>query len=81
MRRIIGATAVLGLLGLGCMTYDFQPVQPLAIAQTRTGGVIRAKKLKPNLMLLVDKSGSMNDGTDPNNIDEPVEDQRAPHAR
>lgn len=63
MRRVITSVAVLGLLVMGCMTYDFQPVLPLAIAQTRTGGVIRAKKLKPNLMLLVDNSGSMNDYT------------------
>jgi hypothetical protein len=43
----------------GCQTYDFEPVEPLAIAQTTQAKTVIAKQAKPNLMLLVDKSGSM----------------------
>lgn len=49
-----------GIAG-GCQTYDFEPVQPVAIAQTTQSKTVIARKLKPNLMLLVDKSGSMNE--------------------
>ncbi len=52
-----------GTLGLavmaGCQTYDFEPVDPLAIAQTTVESVITARKSKPDVMLLVDISGSM----------------------
>ncbi|WP_255653986.1 adventurous gliding motility lipoprotein CglB [Corallococcus sp. EGB] len=43
----------------GCQTYDFEPVDPLAIAQTTKETVITARKSKPDVMLLVDTSGSM----------------------
>jgi len=46
---------------VGCMTYDFEPVQPLAIAQTSQVKKVIAKQLKPDVMILLDKSGSMND--------------------
>jgi len=45
-----------------CQTYDFEPVSPLALAQTTQKSQVVARQLKPNLMLLVDTSGSMNDG-------------------
>jgi hypothetical protein len=48
-----------GVLATGCQTYDFEPVEPLAIAQTTEVRTIQARDPKPNLMLLVDKSGSM----------------------
>lgn len=48
-----------GALASACQTYDFEPVEPLAIAQTTVGDVIKAKSSKPNLMLLLDTSGSM----------------------
>jgi hypothetical protein len=48
-----------GVLVSACQTYDFEPVEPLALAQTTVGDVIRAKALKPNLMVLLDTSGSM----------------------
>lgn len=51
----------------GCQTYDFEPVEPLAIKQTTQSKSVVAKNLKPNLMLLVDKSGSMDVPTDPSN--------------
>lgn len=57
-----------GSLASGCQTYDFEPVDPLAIAQTTVGDEISAKSLKPNMMMLLDTSGSMtlpSDSSDP----------------
>jgi hypothetical protein len=52
---------------VGCQTYDFEPVEPLALAQvTQTRDVV-SRNLKPNVMLLVDKSASMDDPVDPAN--------------
>ncbi|HEX8440757.1 adventurous gliding motility lipoprotein CglB [Archangium sp.] len=48
-----------GVLATGCQTYDFEPVEPLAVSQTTVETRVEAKALKPNLMLLVDTSGSM----------------------
>jgi hypothetical protein len=48
-----------GSLASGCQTYDFEPVDPLALAQTTKGDVIKARSLKPNMMVLLDTSGSM----------------------
>ncbi|HYI00720.1 adventurous gliding motility lipoprotein CglB [Hyalangium sp.] len=48
-----------GVLVSACQTYDFEPVEPLALAQTTVGDVITAKALKPNMMVLLDISGSM----------------------
>ncbi|NBD11011.1 adventurous gliding motility lipoprotein CglB [Corallococcus silvisoli] len=48
-----------GAMMAGCQTYDFEPVDPLAIAQTTKETVITARKSKPDVMLLVDTSGSM----------------------
>jgi hypothetical protein len=47
------------LLALGCQTYDFEPVPPVTIGQTTTTVNISANPLKPNLMLALDRSGSM----------------------
>jgi len=44
----------------GCQTYDFEPVKPLAAAQVASAYDIQARPLPPNIMLLLDKSGSMN---------------------
>jgi hypothetical protein len=44
----------------GCQTYEFQPVEPLAIAQTTQTKTVVGRQLKPDLMFLIDKSGSMN---------------------
>ncbi|MFL5354939.1 adventurous gliding motility lipoprotein CglB [Archangium sp.] len=64
---------VLGTLGgvfaTGCQTYDFEPVDPLAISQTTETRRIEARAAKPNLMLLVDTSGSMKDPVDPTDPD------------
>ncbi|OJH37992.1 adventurous gliding motility lipoprotein CglB [Cystobacter ferrugineus] len=48
-----------GVLTSACQTYDFEPVEPLAISQTTETRSIEARARKPNLMLLVDTSGSM----------------------
>ncbi|WP_426751444.1 adventurous gliding motility lipoprotein CglB [Myxococcus sp. Y35] len=56
-----------GALVLACQTYDFEPVEPLAIAQTTVEQVINARQSKPNIMLLVDTSASMTDPVDPSN--------------
>jgi hypothetical protein len=48
-----------GVLVSACQTYDFEPVEPLALAQTTVGDVIKAKAAKPNMMVLLDTSGSM----------------------
>jgi hypothetical protein len=59
--------AVCGGWGSACQTYDFEPVQPLAIAQTTQERVIQARGARPELMLLLDKSGSMDLPIDPSN--------------
>jgi hypothetical protein len=56
-----------GLLAAGCQTYDFEPVAPLAIAQTTVMRRVEARERKPNLMLLVDTSRSMIDPMDASN--------------
>jgi hypothetical protein len=48
-----------GALAAGCQSYDFEPVEPLALAQTTFEESINARSSKPNIMLLVDTSGSM----------------------
>ncbi len=54
-----------GVLAAGCQTYDFEPVEPLAVSQTTVETRIEARALKPNLMLLVDTSGSMTEPLNP----------------
>lgn len=53
-----------GVIAAGCQTYDFEPVEPLAIAQTTVEETITALGNKPNIMMLVDVSGSMTDPVD-----------------
>ncbi|HSP77727.1 MAG TPA: VWA domain-containing protein, partial [Myxococcaceae bacterium] len=68
-KQTLLSALVVGLLGgvfaAGCQTYDFEPVEPLALAQTTETRRIEARERKPNLMLLVDTSGSMTDPVDP----------------
>ncbi|MBX7099583.1 MAG: adventurous gliding motility lipoprotein CglB [Myxococcaceae bacterium] len=47
-----------------CQTYDFEPVTPFTIAQKTQITKVQAHQLKPDLMLLIDKSGSMVEPTD-----------------
>ncbi len=46
----------------GCQTYDFEPVEPFAVEQTTVPFKVQVKTDKPDLFLVVDKSGSMNFG-------------------
>jgi hypothetical protein len=55
----LAVSLVGGVLATGCQTYDFEPVEPLAVAQTTETRRIEARGLKPNMMMLVDTSGSM----------------------
>jgi len=50
--------------GLACQTYEFVPVEPLSISQEDSSTPIVIKKFKPNVMVLVDKSGSMDQPID-----------------
>lgn len=54
-----------GALVSACQTYDFEPVEPLALAQTTVGADVAARQLKPNLMVLLDTSGSMKTAVNP----------------
>ncbi|MDP1828726.1 MAG: adventurous gliding motility lipoprotein CglB [Archangium sp.] len=60
--RLSGLAAAVVLVS--CQTYDFERVVPLTVAQTTTDIVVASKRLKPNVMLLVDKSGSMKEAID-----------------
>lgn len=64
---VLRGAAVLALvLATGaCQTYDFEPVSPLSVRQTQTSVDVQALANKPNFMLLVDKSGSMDQPVDP----------------
>lgn len=62
MRSLV---TVLATAALGCQVYDFEKVVPLAIAQTAQAKDVVARKPKPNLMLLVDRSGSMKSPINP----------------
>ncbi|MHB8875551.1 MAG: adventurous gliding motility lipoprotein CglB [Myxococcaceae bacterium] len=63
LRSTFAVTSTLVVLA-GCQTYDFQPVEPLAAYQTTTAVHIIVYGVKPDMMLVVDKSGSMKDPID-----------------
>src|SRR5690242_2120480 len=54
---LISAVAFAALTA--CQTYDFEPVVPLAISQTRDVKIVTVQRSPPNLMLVLDISGSM----------------------
>jgi len=56
---LLAGSVVLGVTAVGCQTYDFEPVTPQTWVQSITYKTVDAKHFKPNLWLLVDKSGSM----------------------
>jgi hypothetical protein len=64
MSRVFLAAAAVALSS--CVTYDFEPVHPIAVAQTTKSQTVAALGARPNVMLLLDKSGSMNLPIDPN---------------
>ncbi len=55
---LLSAFAVLGVAAVGCQTYDFQVVSQGTLSQTEETFPLKPP-LKPNLWLLVDRSGSM----------------------
>src|SRR5262249_6396665 len=65
MRSRSIALAAACLTALACQTYEFTPVSPLSISQEQSSTPIVIKKFKPNVMVLVDKSGSMDQPIEP----------------
>lgn len=65
--RILIAFALGSAVGVfaGCQTYDFEPVEPLALTKETQKKKVIARNAKPNIMLLVDRSGSMHDPITP----------------
>ena len=61
---LIAAAAACLVTALSCQTYEFVPVGPLTISQEKSSTPIVIKKFKPNVMVLVDKSGSMDQPLD-----------------
>src|SRR5260370_12642694 len=56
----LGISTCLALaLALGCQTYNFEPVTPLAVSQTSKSRTITARQDKANTMLVFDRSGSL----------------------
>src|ERR1700687_5429846 len=56
----LGISSAIALaLALGCQTYNFEPVTPLAVSQTSQGRTVTARQDKPNAMLVFDRSGSL----------------------
>lgn len=49
----------------GCQTHDLEPVTPLGLRSVRTSTSVATLKARPDLMLAVDRSGSMNLPVDP----------------
>jgi|CXWL01.1.fsa_nt_gi hypothetical protein len=67
MRSHIVIGALVLCAAMGCQTYDFEPVEPLAISQTTQTKNVVGRQFKPNMMILLDKSGSMNFAANPMN--------------
>ncbi|HET9156495.1 MAG TPA: adventurous gliding motility lipoprotein CglB [Myxococcaceae bacterium] len=63
--RSIALAAGCLVTALACQTYEFVPVGPLGISQEQSSTPIVIKKFKPNMMVLVDKSGSMDQPIEP----------------
>ncbi|HVE83649.1 MAG TPA: adventurous gliding motility lipoprotein CglB [Myxococcales bacterium] len=59
------AVAFTFTFAVGCQTYDMEPQDPYAIRSVQVHNPVTALKAKPDLMLMVDKSGSMNLPIDP----------------
>jgi hypothetical protein len=74
LRILLRFPATLALAGLatvliaaGCQVYDFEPVVPQALGQDARSVPLAFNRPKPNMMLLVDKSGSMGSNVTPPN--------------
>lgn len=53
------AAGAVAFVAAACQTYDFEPVEPLAVAQVSEERTVISQASKPNIMLVVDQSGSM----------------------
>jgi hypothetical protein len=58
-------STVAALAATACQSYDLEPVNPLAIRTVHVTSIITAQKAKPDLMLMVDRSLSMDLPIDP----------------
>ncbi|HEY8207556.1 MAG TPA: adventurous gliding motility lipoprotein CglB [Myxococcaceae bacterium] len=58
MTRLFALTAVLAA-ATSCQSYDLEPVNPLGLRTVHVTTAITHLKARPDLMLMVDKSGSM----------------------
>ncbi|MCL2011217.1 MAG: adventurous gliding motility lipoprotein CglB [Cystobacterineae bacterium] len=56
---------VLGFALAACQTYDFEPVKPLAVTQVSEEIDMEVNPLPANIMILLDKSGSMEHTVNP----------------
>jgi len=65
---ILLASLAAAAVFLGCQVYDFEPVTPLSLGQTAQVTTLTVTPFKPNLLLLVDKSGSMDLPVDTTNL-------------
>jgi len=75
MPRLVALTVVstaIALVFASCQTYDLEPVNPLAIRTVHVQRLVTAKKAKPELMLMVDRSGSMLKPVNPANANCPA---------
>lgn len=59
LTAVLAALAVPVATLMACQVYDFEPVTPLSLGQTSQVTTLQVTPFKPNLLLLVDKSGSM----------------------
>lgn len=57
MRALLSLAAI--AIASSCVTYDFEPVTPVAVAHTTRIQTVEATGPRPNVMLVLDKSGSM----------------------
>jgi hypothetical protein len=57
--------SALAVLLAGCQVYEFEPVVPTTVSQEEHSVPLAFNQPKPNLLLLVDKSGSMADPVEP----------------
>lgn len=55
----LALAGTVAFVATACQTYDFEPVEPLAVAQVSERRTVISQASKPNIMLVVDQSGSM----------------------
>src|SRR5262245_59600248 len=66
MFRLLALTVALAAMA-GCQNYDLEPVTPLGLRTVHVNTAITHIKARPDLMLMVDRSGSMAQPIDPTN--------------